>query len=104
MATKIITAVVALLMGITFSTFAGDKDHKVNKETKEATAEKPTESTEETKDFYVDAAGNRIDIEYPTMGNCGASETENCHATYTRLDEFSPWVLQGSIQKGLKPF
>lgn len=95
----------ALLMAAATVSFAGTPKG----ETKDAKAETATKtestSTLEQEEFYVDDNGDRIDIVYPTQGPCLApSETENCHATYTREDSSSPWVLQGSIVKGVRPF
>ena len=89
---------------VTASSLAFAGTPETSKDAKPETVAIPSESTLETKDFYVDDNGARINIEYPTMGDCASDETENCHATYTRQSPTSPWVLQGAIQKGLKPF
>jgi hypothetical protein len=99
----LLTAITA----ISFSAIAGtpkgeEKENSSNTEVKAT----PTESTLETKDFYVDNSGNRLNDEYPTLGDCDppATENDNCHATYTRQSPSHPWVQQGAIVKGIKPF
>ena len=89
MATKIITAVVALFLGITFSTFAGDKN-KENKDTKEVTTEVETPAlteanTQTTLTYYVVGEfTDDFDQEYyivstnPPSGNCPNTGLKPC--------------------------
>lgn len=106
MTTKIFITL-ALISGLSFSAMAGAPKGETKadaKDTKVEAPETPALTTSETKDFYVDDDDNRLDIEYPSMGECQASENQNCHATYTRASSSSPWVLQGTIKKGIRPF
>jgi hypothetical protein len=89
---------VAILMAFATVSFAGSPKSEVPTPAK-------TEASAEQKEFYINDDKTRIDIEYPSAGLCEDSDTLLCHATFTRANSSSPWVLiPGTEIYGVKPF
>lgn len=89
---------------VSFAAVSNAGNPKTNETKSETSTPSKTEASVEQKDFYVDDSGNRIDIEYPTQGECEGASPQNCHALYQRANSSSPWVLVGSIVTGIRPF